>query len=72
MMPYWYFLDSGYKYEPELCNSCYDILMMAYELENIAILNMKGVDYRCVISNTSEYDAIDRLDNFKIDDKGSL
>ena len=46
--------------------------MMAYELENIAILNMKGVDYRCVISNTSEYDAIDRLDNFKIDDKGSL
>ena len=41
-------------------------------LENIAILNMKGVDYRCVISNTSEYDAIDRLDNFKIDDKGSL
>ena len=25
--------------------------MMAYELENIAILNVKGVDYRCVLWN---------------------
>ena len=24
---------------------------MAYELENIALLNVKGIDYRCVIWN---------------------
>ena len=43
---YWYFKDIGYKFEPYVCNECHDISMMAYELENIAILNVKGVDYR--------------------------
>ena len=46
---YWYFLDIGYKYEPHVCNKCHDISIMAYELENIAILNVKCVDYRCVL-----------------------
>ena len=36
---YWYFKDTGYKFEPYVCNKCHDISMMAYELENIAILN---------------------------------
>ena len=38
---YWYFKDIGYKYEPEICNRCHDTSMMTYELENIAILNVK-------------------------------
>ena len=45
--------------------------MMAYELENIAILNVKGVDNRCVLRNTTENDLINRLNNSKLDDKGS-
>ena len=55
---YWYFKDNGYKFEPYVCNGCHDISMMAYELENIAVLNVKGVDYRCVIWNMSKNDAI--------------
>ena len=31
---------------------------MAYELENIAILNLKGVAYRCVLWNMTKNDAI--------------
>ena len=45
--------------------------MMAYELENIAILNVKGVDYRRVIRNMTRNDATDMLNNSKVDDKGS-
>ena len=37
---------------------CHDIPMMAYKLENIAILNVKSVDYRCVIWNITINDAI--------------
>ena len=37
--------------------------MMVYELENITILNVKGIDYRCVIWNMSKSDAIKRLNN---------
>ena len=69
---YWYILDIGYKYEPHVCNKCYDILMIAYELENIAILNVKGVDYRCVLWNMTKNDAIKLLNNSRLDNKGVL
>ena len=38
---YWFFLNLNYTYEPEVCNECHDISMMAYELENITVLNGK-------------------------------
>ena len=44
----WYFLDSGYTYEPKVCNDCHDISTTTYELKNIAIMNIKDVDYRYV------------------------
>ena len=46
--------------------------MMAYELENIAMLNIKGIDYRLVLWNMTKNDASNRLNNSKLDDKGSL
>ena len=45
---YWYFKDVGYKFEPHVCNKRNDVLMVDYELKNIAILNVKGIDYRCI------------------------
>ena len=69
---YWYFLNLNYTYEPEVCNGCHDISMMAYELENIAILNVKGANYRCVIWIMTKNDAVIRLNNSKSDDQGSL
>ena len=45
---------------------------MTYELENIAILNVKGVDYSALIWNMTRNDAINRLNNSELDDKGSL
>ena len=69
----WYFeKDIGYKSEPYVCNRCHDISIMAYKLENIAILNVKGVDYRCILWNMTRNDAINRLNHSKLDDKGTL
>ena len=67
---YWYFKDIGSKYEGELCSG--NISKMAYELENIAILNVKGFNYRCVIGNMTRNDANNRLNNSNLDYKGSL
>ena len=39
---YWYFKDVGFKYEEHVCNGCHDLLTMAYGLENIGILSVKG------------------------------
>ena len=41
---------------------------MAYELKNIAMLNAKGVDYRCVLWGVTKNDGINMLDNSKLDD----
>ena len=30
-------------------NKCHDVLMTAYELRNIGILNIKGIDFRCIL-----------------------
>ena len=69
---YWYFKDIGYKFEPYVCNKCHDISMMAYELKNVAILNKNDFDYRHVLWNMTRNDAINRLNNSKLDDKGTL
>ena len=44
----WLFKNVGYKFIPHICNKCHDVLAIAYESKNIAILAVKGVDYRCI------------------------
>ena len=46
---YWYFKDIGFKFEKHVCNKCHDVLMTVYELKNIAILSVRGVDFRCIL-----------------------
>ena len=45
---------------------------MAYELKNIAILNARGVDYRCILWGVSRDGPVNRLNNSVLEDKGIL
>ena len=45
----WHFKAVVFKFEPHVCNKCHDVLMTAYEIKNMAILNAKGVDFRCIL-----------------------
>ena len=49
-----------------------DISMMTYELKNIAILNVKGVDYKCILQNMTKNYANNWLNNSNLNDKGTL
>ena len=69
---YWYFKDVGYEFQPYVCNGCHAVSMMVYELKSIAILSAKGVDYRCILWGISKNDAVDRLNNSVLEDKGVL
>ena len=69
---YWYFKDLGYKFQPYLCNGCHAVSMMAHELKNIAILNAKDVDYRRILWGISRDEAVNRLNNSALEDKGVL
>ena len=62
---YWCF-----KYEPKVW--CHDVLMTTYELKNIAILDVKVVDNRCILLGVSRNEAFNILNNSKLDDKGML
>ena len=60
---YWYFLNYSFNFQPNVCNRCHDLLMMSIKLSDIAILNIKGSFYRCIISLISKNEAINLLQN---------
>ena len=67
------------KFEPNVCDQCYDVLI-AYELKSIEILNVKGVNFRCILGLMlgvnfrciSRGEAVNRLNNSVLEDKGVL
>ena len=51
---YCYFLDEGFKVQPDVCNGCHDILMISLNLDNVAILNIQSIDYHYNINKISK------------------
>ena len=66
---YWYFKDVGFKFELHVCNKCHDVLMTAYELKNIAIFNVKGIDFKCILWGISRDEPVNRLINSILEEK---
>ena len=69
---YWYFKDSGFKFEEHVCNRCHDLLTMAHSLKNIAILSAKGATFRCILMGISKNEGLKRLNNSVTYDRGVL
>ena len=46
--------------------------MTAYELKNITILDVKGTDFRCILWGINRDEAVNRLSNSVLEDKGFL
>ena len=63
---YWHLLNKGYKFQTNVCNGCYDWLMMSMNLSNIAILNIKSDDYCCIISKIRKSEAINLMQNIDL------
>ena len=66
---YWYFLNRGFKFQPNVCNRCHDLLMMSMNLDDIAILNIKGSVYCCIINRISKNEAINLMQNADLTEK---
>ena len=43
---YWYLLDKNFSYEPYLCSGCHDLMQKAMNFDDVAIVSIKGSDYR--------------------------
>ena len=55
---FWYFKDIGFKYGPYLCKGCHDLMQKAVGFNNIAIVYIKGSDYRIHLWYMSKDDPI--------------
>ena len=66
---YWYFLNYSFKFQQNVCNRCHDLLMMSMNLSDIAILNIKGSNYCCVISGISKSEGINLIQNIDVTEK---
>ena len=70
---YWYLLDKNFKYEPYLCNGCHDLMQKAKNLNDVAIVFIKGNDYRIYFGYMSKDEAISIVNNSNLNEKtGSL
>ena len=66
---YWYFLNNSFKFQPNVCNRCHDLLMWSTNLSDIAILNIKGSDSRCIVGLISKNEAINLMQNADLTEK---
>ena len=66
---YWCFLNKDFKFQPNVCYRCHDLLMMPMHLSTISILNIKNADYRCIISGISKNEAINLMQNADFTEK---
>ena len=60
---YWQFLNYSFKFRSNVYNRRYD--------SNIAILNIKGSDYHCIISSISKNEGINLLQNADLTEKSA-
>ena len=66
---YSYFIDYSFKFQPNVCNRCHDLILMSMNLSDIAILNIKNCNYRCIISLISKNEAINVIQNADLTEK---
>ena len=70
---YWYFSDKNFNYEPYLCIGCHDLMQKAMNFSDVAIVSIKGNDYRIQFWYMSKDDAINIMNNSNLNEKtGSL
>ena len=50
MIYHYFFINHAFKFQDYTCNDCHDLTMLSVNMSNIAIITIKNVDYRCMIT----------------------
>ena len=72
MCHYWYFKDTGFKYEPYLCSGCHDLMLKAMNFNDFANVSVKESYYRIHFWYMSKDDAINIMNNSSLNEKRSV
>ena len=52
---YCFFINHGFKFQYSVCNGCHDLTMLCLNSSDIAIITVKGVDYRCIFHDMRQF-----------------
>ena len=63
MISFWFFVNENFNYKDYACNGCHNLLMMAFSLDNIAVLNVDNLFYQCILMGISKNEGLKRLNN---------
>ena len=69
---YWYFLHNNCNYGSYLCNGCYDLMRKAMSFKIVAIVSIKGNNYRIHFYYISKNDAIALMINSNLNHKNGV
>ena len=69
---YWYFFNYSFKFQPNVCNKCHDLLIISVSLSDIAVLNIKGSLYCFIISLISKIQAKGLMQNADLTEKTGI
>ena len=59
----------SFKFKPNACNRCHDLLMISINFSDFAILNIKGSDYCCIINLISKSEAVNLMQKTDLTEK---
>ena len=66
------FLNKDFKYKPYLCNGCHDLMQKALNINDVAIVSVKGNEYRIHFWYMSKNDTINIRKNSNLNEKSGL
>ena len=58
MICHYFFFSHEFKFQDYVCNGCHDLTTLSVNINNIAIITVKNVDYHCIIHIISKSEAI--------------
>ena len=72
MICHYFFFNHGFKFQDYACNGYHDLTMLSVNINDIAIITVKNVDYCCIIHNISKSEAINLLKNSVLENRGYI
>ena len=66
---YWYFFVTNFRFNSEVCNGCHHLNQKSMCFNDVAIVSVKGNDYRIDFRYLSNYEAINLLQNADLIEK---
>ena len=62
------FFNHGFEFQNLVCKVCQGLMMLCLNVSDVAIVTVKGVDYRCIIYDIRKSEEINLLENSVLED----